>query len=80
MRVRLKSGAWIGGAFATAPDGRPSYAAGYPEEQDLYLSVTAMIDPDNGAFAYDDDGGIQTLDGGLLLRWDEVEYLQFIDA
>lgn len=81
VRVRLKSGAWIGGAFTTSPDGRPSYAAGYPEEQDLYLSATAVIDPDTGAFAYDSDGGVvQELEKGLLIRWDEVEYLQFIDA
>jgi hypothetical protein len=31
VRLRLKSGRWIGGIFATAPDGRRSYAAGYPE-------------------------------------------------
>lgn len=28
----------------------------------------------------DQDGMVQVLPGGLLLRWEEVEYLEFIDA
>lgn len=80
VRVRLKSGAWLGGAFANATDGRRSYASGYPETQDLYLSTILATDPATGEFEYGGDGNVKVLDGGLLLRWDEVEYLQFIDS
>ena len=66
----------------TRPDGRRSYRSGYPETQDLYLSTILATDPATGEFEYDDGGGgeLKVLDGGLLLRWDEVEYLQFIDS
>lgn len=79
MRLRLKSGAWVGGAFAEV-DGRRSYAAGYPEAQDLYLAATVELDPDSGEFVKDADGMILLLPGGVLVRWDEVEHLEFIDA
>lgn len=79
IRLRLKSGIWIGGAYANA-NGRRSYAAGYPEPQDLFLAAAAKIDPDSGAFATGDDGNPIVLDGSLLVRWEEVEYLEFIDA
>jgi hypothetical protein len=38
VRLRMKSGVWIGGAYADA-NGRRSYAAGYPEPQDLFLAA-----------------------------------------
>lgn len=37
IRLRLKSGAWIGGVYGAATGARRSYAAGYPEPQDLFL-------------------------------------------
>lgn len=79
VRLRLKSGIWLGGAFATA-NGRPSYAAGYPEEQDLYLAAAVRVDPDSGEFLRLDDGSLDILTGGILIRWEEVEYLEFIDS
>ncbi len=79
IRLRLKSGIWLGGAFAEA-NGRRSYAAGYPEPQDLYLAAAVSVDPDSGAFLYRNDGNLDVLRGGLLIRWDEVEYLEFIDS
>jgi hypothetical protein len=80
VRIRLRSGTWLGGAFADSPGGRRSYAAGYPESQDLYLATTISTDPSTGEFEYDECGGFRFLDGGLLIRWDEVEYLQFTDS
>lgn len=79
VRLRLKLGVWIGGAYANA-NGHRSYAAGYPEPQDLFLAAAADVDPDTGAFVLDADGNPTVLEGGLLVRWDEVEYLEFIDA
>jgi hypothetical protein len=56
-----------------------SYAAGYPEPQDLYLAASVEVDPETGEFALD-DGRPQLGPGGLLVRWEEVEYLEFIDS
>ncbi len=55
VRLRLKSGIWLGGAFAEA-NGRRSYAAGYPEPQDLFLAAAVRVDPDSGEFLQTDDG------------------------
>jgi hypothetical protein len=81
MRLRMKSGVWIGGAFTNdeAADLR-SYAAGYPDEQDLYMAVSAEVDPESGEFILDDDGKPVTRDSGILVRWNEVEYLDFLEA
>jgi hypothetical protein len=80
VRLRLKSGSWIGGAFASTSDGRRSYAAGYPEDQDIYLADAVAVNPETGEFQRDCDGSVVVLGGGLLLRWDEIEYLQFIES
>ena len=80
IRLRLKSGSWIGGAYATSTNGLKSYSAGYPEPQDIFLATAAEVDPITGAFVYADDGEVVLLGSGLLVRWEEVEYLEFIDA
>jgi hypothetical protein len=79
VRLRMKSGGWLGGAFADA-NGRRSYAAGYPEPQDLYLAAAVELDQETGEFLVDADGNVPLLEGGLLVRWEEVEHLEFIDA
>jgi hypothetical protein len=79
IRCRLKSGTWLGGAYADA-NGKRSYAAGYPEPQDLYLAASVEVDPRTGAFLLDEQGQLRLGSGGLLVRWDEVEYLEFIDS
>jgi hypothetical protein len=79
IRMRLKSGTWVAGAFAEA-NGHRSYAAGYPEPQDLFLAASVFVDPDTGEFEVDDDGQPVLGSGGLLVRWDEIEFLEFIDA
>lgn len=80
VRLRLKSGVWLAGAFATMEDGRRSYAAGYPEEPDLYLVETMDVDPNTGEFVIDEEGRPMRRGSGILVRWSEVEYLEFIDA
>lgn len=77
VRVKLKSGAWLGGAFTQEADGR-SYASGYPHGGDLYLVRTVRVDPDTGAFLYDEDGRLQLMEAGILVRWEEMEFLEFI--
>ena len=56
VRGKLKSGTWVGGLFATTKDQVRSYAAGYPEEGDIFLSQRVDIDPDFGEFAVDENG------------------------
>jgi hypothetical protein len=75
MRLKLKSGSWIGGAFAQG-----SYAAVYPEPPDLYLAWAAEVDPSSGAFLFDEHDRVVLRDSGILIRWEEVEYLEFIDG
>jgi hypothetical protein len=79
IRLRLKSGEWIGGALADA-NGRRSYAASFPEPPDLYLAAAVRVDPDTGEFVETPDGEIELLPSGLLVSWDEVEYLELIDV
>ena len=62
VRLRLKSGTWLGGAYATA-NGRQSYTAGYPEAQDIYLAAAVPVDPDTGEFQTNHHGSIEVLPG-----------------
>jgi hypothetical protein len=56
-----------------------SYAAGYPEDQDLYLVEAVEVDPENGEFMLE-GGELVSRGSAILVRWNEVEYLDFIDA
>lgn len=78
VRLRMKSGVWLGGAFEL--DGRKSYAAGYPEAQDLFLVAAAVLDQETGEFVRDEEGAVVTLNSGILVRWEEVQHLEFIDT
>jgi hypothetical protein len=70
--LRLKSGRWVGGAYR---DG--SYIAAYPEPADLFLSAEAVVDQQTEDFVRDAQTGEPVETGfGLLVRWDEVEYLE----
>jgi hypothetical protein len=80
IRLRLKSGTWIAGVYAVKDDGWRSYASGYPEPQDLFLVEAVEVDPDTGEFLFDDDGSRLVRGSAILVRWDEIEYLEFIDA
>ena len=53
VRIRLKSGPWLAGVFGTTASGQRSYAAGYPEKEDLYLSLQVKVDS-NGKVKYAD--------------------------
>ena len=72
VRLRTKTGLYMGGYY-----GEASYVAGYPDIQDIYLTRAIEIDPDSGEFGIDSEGKPLSLPSGLLIRWDEVEYLEF---
>jgi Family of unknown function (DUF6338) len=78
IRMKLKSGPWLGGVYANVGP-VSSYAAGYPDAQDLYLAALADLDPVTGEFRLE-DGHPVTRPSGLLVRWDEIEYLEFTPA
>lgn len=81
VRIKLKSGTWVAGLFETY-GGRKSYASGYPEPADLYLSVGVQVDPSSGAFVSQNDDTPRLVEGetGLLIRWDEIEYLDILEG
>lgn len=78
VRCRLKSGTWLGGAYANA-NGRRSYTAGYPEHQDIYLAASIEIDSETGEIPLNEEENPILGGGGILIRWEEIEYLEFID-
>jgi hypothetical protein len=81
IRLRLRSGTWIGGAYSQHPSGGlGSYVAGYPDIQDLFLADAAEVDRDSGEFFLDDDGEPRMTGSAILIQWDQVEYLVFTDA
>jgi hypothetical protein len=77
VRLRLKGEpphTWVGGLF-----GANSYAAGYPETpQDLWLEKTYVVQED-GEFATENGNFVETV-GGLLVRWDDVDLLEFFQV
>lgn len=79
VRCKLKSGIWIGGVFGEV-DGRRPYASGYPEPQDLYLAATLHLDPDTGEILTNGEGHPKIQNSGILVRWEEIEYLEFTEA
>ena len=79
IRLKLKSGPWVGGAFTPGVGGLESYAAGYPEPQDLFIAETVEVDPDSGEFILQ-NGRPVFRNTALLIRWEEVELLEFSDA
>jgi len=81
VRLKMKDNAWIVGAYAQSDNGRlRSYAAGYPSPQDLYLVETVECEPATGAFVVDANDRPIPRGMGVLVRWDEVMYLEFIDS
>jgi hypothetical protein len=82
LRLKLKSGTWLGGFFGNIPGSPTSYAAGYPEEQDIFLGLQVLIDAVSGEFVRTAAGEVQPVPGGsgLLIRWSEVEYIDALEV
>ncbi|WP_037911755.1 DUF6338 family protein [Actinacidiphila yeochonensis] len=69
VRARLKSGRWIGGYY-----GEDSFTSSYPQAADLYLQ-TAWAVSAAGLFEHPLERS-----GGLYIRMDDVEHLDFIEV
>ncbi|MDE0437989.1 MAG: DUF6338 family protein [bacterium] len=78
IRLKMKSGTWLGGVYAEASDGGRPFASGYPEPQELYLPRVVALNPSTGGMLTDDNDEPLVLDMGILVRWDEIEFLEFI--
>lgn len=74
VRVRLKSGTWVGGAF----DDR-SFAAGYPHDPDILLAHCVEVHPDTGEWKMDGDRPVPRR-SGILLRREDIELLEIVDG
>jgi hypothetical protein len=60
IRLKLKDGDWIVGAYGQSGERRVrSYAAGYPDAQDLYLVETAECERETGKFILDSEDKIK---------------------
>ncbi len=46
----------------------------------MFLVEAAEVDPNSGEFHYDPNGAPVLRGSSILIRWEEVEYLEFIDA
>jgi Family of unknown function (DUF6338) len=80
VRLHLLDGSWVCGLWGCSQTtGLKSYAAGYPENQDLLVADLAEIDRD-GEFITDADGDPILTGRSLLIRWDQVLYAEFIPA
>jgi hypothetical protein len=75
IRARLKVDlSWVGGSF-----GEDSYAAGYPEEpQDLLLEQSYKMSAD-GSFV-EENGSFVVIGSRLLIRFEEIDVLEFFPA
>ena len=79
IRLRLKGdNTWVCGLWGeSAAPGLQSYAAGYPEPQDLLICELAESD-ENGEFLTTKEG-LPVLTGrSLLINWDQVAYAELI--
>lgn len=75
--LRLKRGGWLGGYWGASPTTKlRSYAAGYPDAQDLLFAETAEVDED-GDFVLAEQGYPRLTGAAALVRWDEVDYAFF---
>jgi hypothetical protein len=79
IKMKLKSGAWIGGWFGIA-SGTDAFAGGYPHPRELYMPQTVEIDQASGKFVVDERGRPYELGPGILVRWEDVEYLKFTEV
>lgn len=78
IRLRLKDKTWVAGLWGeSATTGLKSYAAGYPETQDLLISELVETDAE-GNLVTDEDARPILTSRSLLIRWDEITYAEYI--
>lgn len=79
IRIRLAGGSYVAGLFGTVSETEWSYATGFPHQPiDLWLARAIEVDADTGEFHTNADGSPVLLGSGILVRYDEVQLLEFI--
>ncbi len=78
LRCRLRSGRWVGGLYDNSAT-ILSYASTDEEQQDIYIAHTVEFDDRTGAPMLRQGGYVWT-GGGILLKWSEIESLEFVDV
>jgi Family of unknown function (DUF6338) len=82
----MKSGTFLAGLYSGPPNGLTSYASAYPDTQELFLYTQVLCDPETGEFwnaeklPLEEGQNPVLTHTGLLVRWDEIEYLEWISA
>ncbi len=82
VRAKLRTGTWVAGQYVRDPN-HPldrGYAGGYPGPGDLLLLHRAEVDEQTGEWVTDDDGEVCVLEPSLLLRWADLELLEFFPS
>jgi hypothetical protein len=81
VRLKLKSGPYVCGIYGPDPfgNGLRSFVSPYPETQELYLASTVRCDSNTGTLVLEPSTNRPIPTGiGFLIRWDEVEYLEWV--
>lgn len=71
VRMQLMNDEWRVGYWGN------SFASSYGEDGDLYMAIQYVVDED-GEPVIDDSGAMQETGAGILIRWSEVRYLEFV--
>jgi hypothetical protein len=74
VRVKFKAGGWAAGLVGPQARG---FASSYPAAADVFVPVQVEIDPTTGEIPVDDEARPKRKEWGLLMRWDEIEHLEF---
>jgi hypothetical protein len=82
VRFRLKeSQKWGAGVWATNERGEASVgSAATVNPRSIYFTRGIEVDPSTGDFKLDQDGRLVHRAGSLLVRWDEIDILEFIEG
>jgi len=73
VRIRLTNNEWKAGLWSDR-----SFASQYGEEGDLYLADEYLVGQD-GVIKVGADGDYKPAGVGILIRWSEVRYLEFVE-
>lgn len=78
VRVRLKSGRYLAGWWCG--EGQ-AFASSHPQnEADIFLPYQISVNSTTGEFVMDERNAPKLKNWGLLLRWEEIEALEFLEA
>lgn len=70
----------VGMALMRMPTGVVPTRRATQNRRTLYLAAAVDLDQETGEFVLDAKGNVTLQEGGILVRWEEVEHLEFIDA